>query len=67
MMGYQMEPLTLLGVLLLGLIAGAAAAGALMKGNKGPNFAAGEAELADLKARLDERDKLTQELRRELP
>jgi len=47
-----MEPITILGILLIGLIAGAVAAGALLRGNKGPNFAASEAELADLKSRL---------------
>jgi DNA recombination protein RmuC len=61
-----MEFLTIISLLLLGLIAGAIATATLMRGLKGPNLAASEAELADLKARLEEREKAGQELRRDL-
>jgi DNA recombination protein RmuC len=61
-----MELFTMIGILVLGLFAGAVLAGALMRGSRGPNLLESEAELADLKARLEERDRLSQELRREL-
>lgn len=64
--GDSMELFTMIGILVLGLFAGAVVAGALMRGGRGPNLMASEAELAELKARLEERDRLSQETRREL-
>lgn len=61
-----MEFTLMLGILLLGLIFGAVAAWTLSRGVKGPNLAASEAELADLKARLEEREKTSQDLRKDL-
>ncbi len=59
-----MEPLIYLGIFVLGFALGALLVNMLGKGS-GPNFAAGEAELAELKARLEERDAAIKELRQE--
>ncbi len=58
-----MEPATALGLLFLGLIFGGVMSALLFKGSRGPNLAASEAELAELKARIDERDAAVKEIR----
>ena len=61
-----MELFTMIGILVLGLLAGATVASLLLKGARGPNLLESEAELADLKARLEEREKAAQDVRRDL-
>jgi len=58
-----MEPVTFLGLLLLGLVIGAVLASFLFKGGRGPSLAASEAELGDLKARIEERDAAIKDIR----
>ena len=61
-----MEPAIYLGILFAGLAVGGALAGLLLKGSRGPNFAAGEAEVAELKARIEERDEAVKDLRHQV-
>ncbi len=61
-----MEPAFYLGLLVVGMLAGGFAVSMLMKGSRGPNLAASEAELGDLKARIEERENAVKELRKEL-
>jgi DNA recombination protein RmuC len=53
-------------LLVAGVLGGALLASMMMRGTRGPNFAAGEAELAELKARIEERDSTVQELRHQV-
>ena len=61
-----MEPAAYLAILVVGLLVGALLAGLLVKGGRGPSLAASEAELADFKARIEERDTWIAELRRQV-
>jgi DNA recombination protein RmuC len=61
-----MEPVTYLGILIIGLLIGGIFASLLVKGSRGPNFAAGEAEVAEFKARIEERDQAIKELRHQV-
>ncbi len=61
-----MEPAMMLALLLLGLVMGAVVSALLLKGSRGPNLAASEAELADFKARIDERDNAVKEMRQQV-
>jgi DNA recombination protein RmuC len=61
-----MEPLLILGILLVGMIAGGVLASFLFKGSGGPNLAASEAEIGEFKARIEERDQAIKELRRQV-
>ncbi|MBI5280790.1 MAG: DNA recombination protein RmuC [Candidatus Solibacter usitatus] len=61
-----MEPVIYLVVLIIGLIAGGVLGSFLLKGSGAPSLAASEAELADLKARVEERDRLLGEVRQQV-
>ncbi len=61
-----MEPIFLLGILLIGLIFGGILTSLLVKGSRGPNLAASEAELAEFKARIEERDNAIKDLRKQV-
>ena len=62
-----MEPVFVLGILLIGLVFGGLMASMLAKGGaRGPNLAASEAELAEFKARIEERDSAIKDLRRQV-
>lgn len=61
-----MEPIFLLGILLIGLIFGGILTSLLVKGGRGPNLAASEAELAEFKARIEERDNAIKDLRKQV-
>lgn len=61
-----MELATMIGILVLGLAAGAALAGMILRGGRGPDLTGSEAELAELRARLEERDLASQEVRKDL-
>lgn len=62
-----MEPVLVLGILLIGLIFGGLMASMLVKGGaRGPSLAASEAELAEFKARIEERDSAIRDLRRQV-
>lgn len=61
-----MEPILLLGILLVGLVFGGLLASLLGKTSQGPNLAASEAELAEFKARIEERDNALKDLRKQL-
>lgn len=61
-----MELATMIGILVLGLAAGAALAGMILRGGRGPDLTGSEAELAELRARLEERDLAAQEVRKDL-
>lgn len=61
-----MEPVIYITLLVLGYLAGAASASFLLRNSRGPNISGAEAELAELKARLEERQNKMQELRADL-
>jgi len=60
-----MEPVLYLSILVIGLIAGGVLASFLVKGSSSPSLAASEAEIAEFKTRIEERDNTIRELRRE--
>lgn len=61
-----MEPIVYLGILLAGLMLGGLLAGFLLRGSGTPSLSASEAELAELKARVEEREAANERLRGEL-
>ncbi|MGB9610983.1 MAG: DNA recombination protein RmuC, partial [Bryobacteraceae bacterium] len=61
-----MEPIIYLGILLAGLMLGGLLAGFLLRGSGTPSLSASEAELAELKARVEEREAANERLRGEL-
>jgi DNA recombination protein RmuC len=61
-----MEPLIYLLMLVLGILGGAILSMALTKGSRTPSLAASEAEIAEFKARIEEREKTIELLRSEL-
>jgi DNA recombination protein RmuC len=61
-----MEPIIYLGILLAGLLLGGLLAGLLLKGSAGPRLGKSEAELAELKARAEEREAAIRELQSQL-
>lgn len=61
-----MEAILYLGILIIGYLAGAVSAMVLLRGGSRPNLAASEAELADMKARIEEKDRGIHALRVEL-
>ncbi len=58
-----MEALVYLGILLIGYFAGALSAAVLMRSNRSPNFGGDEAETAELKTKVTERDAQLRDLR----
>jgi DNA recombination protein RmuC len=58
-----MEAVVYLGILVVGYLAGVLTAAVLMRPNRGPSFAGDEAELAELKTRLTERENQLREMR----
>lgn len=58
-----MEAMVYLGILLIGYFAGALSAAFLMKGSRTPTFAGDEAELAEWKTKVSERDRQMADLR----
>ncbi|MCS7043870.1 MAG: DNA recombination protein RmuC [Bryobacteraceae bacterium] len=61
-----MEPILYLGILLAGLVLGGLLAGLLLRGGREVAPGGNEAELAELKARVEERDHALESLRGEL-
>lgn len=61
-----MEPVIYLVLLAVGCVGGAVIALALSKGSRGPNLAASEAEIADFKARIEEKELALKDIRKEL-
>lgn len=61
-----MEPITYLGILLIGLLVGGILASLLFRGSGASSLAASEAELAEWKTRLEERDETIKDLRHQL-
>ena len=61
-----MEAMVYLGILLIGYFAGALSAAFLLRANRTPNFAGDEAELAELKTKVAERDNQLRDLRAQL-
>lgn len=61
-----MEPVIYLALLAVGCVGGVVIAMALLKGSRAPNLAASEAEIAEFKARLEEREKTLRTLQSEL-
>lgn len=61
-----MEALVYLGILVVGYLAGALSAAVLMRSNRGPTFAGDEAETAELRTKLSERDAQFREVRAQL-
>lgn len=58
-----MEALVYLGILLIGYFAGALSAAVLMRSNRSPNFGGDEAETAELKTKVTERDAQLRDMR----
>ena len=61
-----MEPVIYLIVLMIGYVAGAISAGFIFKNSRGPNLAASESEIAEIKAKLTEKDQSIAEARQSL-
>lgn len=58
-----MEPVLYLVILMIGYVAGAISAGFIFKSSRGPNLAASESEVAEMKAKLAEKDQAIAEAR----